>query len=297
MQVPTNQTSLITMIRLPGNPTDVAYNASGLQVSYRIEDDTSWTDLTLVAGTLGAYLSSSFVKEASGSDRYQLCWPNAAIESGKKTSVRITYGGASIYGRIDAVLGAGGGGGSGSGARTVTITVTDGTDPLQNAKVSLLEGATLYSATTNASGIAVFNVDDATYTVAISKSGYSFAGASLVVDGTEAVTYAMTQISITPSAGDLTTGVLTVLDTAGQPVGSVVISIEQRSAPDSSYGFAFDGTKRTVTSAVNGVAQIPGLVKGATYKVYRGDRQGYDCKIPIDAGATYELPSIVGVSA
>lgn len=192
---------------------------------------------------------------------------------------------------------ASGGSGSGSGPRTVTITVTDGTDPLQNAAISLREGATLYSTTTNASGIAVFNVDDATYTVAITKSGYSFAGASLVVDGTESVTYAMTQITITPGAGDLTTGVLTVLDTAGQPVGSVVISIEQRSAPDASYGFAFDGTKRTVTSAVNGVAQIPGLVKGATYKVYRGDRQGYDCKIPIDAGSTYELPSIVGVSA
>jgi hypothetical protein len=59
---------------------------------------------------------------------------------------------------------------TGSGARTVTITVNDGTTALQNARVRLTEGANTYTGNTNASGVIVFNVDDATYTVGITKS-------------------------------------------------------------------------------------------------------------------------------
>ncbi len=84
----------------------------------------------------------------------------------------------------------------GSGARTVTITVTDGTNPIQNARVRLVNGATSFIRSTNASGVVVFNVDDATWTVSITRSGYDFAGASLVVDGTEAQTYVMSVTSI-----------------------------------------------------------------------------------------------------
>lgn len=91
-------------------------------------------------------------------------------------------------------------GGAGTGARTVTITVTDGTNPLQNATVRMSEGVNTYTALTSVSGVAVFNLDDATYVLGVSKSGYSFAGASLLVDGAEAVTYAMTQVSVSPPA-------------------------------------------------------------------------------------------------
>jgi hypothetical protein len=88
----------------------------------------------------------------------------------------------------------------GSGARTVTITVNDGTTALQNARVRLTSGATSHARDTNVSGVAVFNVDDATWTVSITRSGYTFAGASLVVDGTETATYSMTAITISEPA-------------------------------------------------------------------------------------------------
>ena len=87
---------------------------------------------------------------------------------------------------------------AGTGARTVTITVNDGTTPLQNATVRLTEGVNTFRALTNASGVATFNLDDATYTVAITKSGYSYAGTTLVVDGTETRTYSMTVVTVTP---------------------------------------------------------------------------------------------------
>lgn len=95
-----------------------------------------------------------------------------------------------------------GGSGSGSGARTVTITVNDGTTVLENCIVRLTEGANTFTALTNSIGVAVFNLDDATYTVGITKPGYTYSGTSLVVNGDEAETYSMTAISISnPTAG------------------------------------------------------------------------------------------------
>ncbi len=95
-----------------------------------------------------------------------------------------------------------GGSSSGTGARTVTITVNDGTTVLENALVRITEGSSTFYKLTNSSGVAVLNVDDATYTVAITKAGYSYSGTSLVVNGDEAETYSMTAISISnPTAG------------------------------------------------------------------------------------------------
>ena len=72
--------------------------------------------------------------------------------------------------QLDAILAAASAG-AGTGARLVTITVNDGTTVLQNAVVRLTEGGNTYRALTNVSGVATFNVDDATYAVAISQVG------------------------------------------------------------------------------------------------------------------------------
>lgn len=95
-------------------------------------------------------------------------------------------------------------GSSGTGARTVTITIDDGVSPLQNATVRMTEGANTYIATTNSSGVAVFNMNDATYVISIAKSGYTFSGASLVVSTDVSHTYSMTKNPIaTPSASNV----------------------------------------------------------------------------------------------
>lgn len=104
-----------------------------------------------------------------------------------------TPAGASVSADIAAVSSS-----TGTGARTVTITVNDGTTILQNARVRVVEGVNTYTGLTNASGVVVFNLDDATYTVSITKSGYTYAGTSLIVDGTETRTYSMTVVSVTP---------------------------------------------------------------------------------------------------
>jgi hypothetical protein len=98
----------------------------------------------------------------------------------------------------ETVATAGGGAESGSGARTVSITVDDGANPLENATVRLSEGANTYLANTDAAGLAVFNVDDATYLVAVTKPGYSYSGGTLVVDDDELLSVSMDATSITP---------------------------------------------------------------------------------------------------
>lgn len=81
--------------------------------------------------------------------------------------------------------------GTGTGARTVTITVNDGDDAINSALVRLTSGVDTYTGSTNGAGVVTFNVDDATYTVSITRGGYTFAGASLVVNGDETQTYSM----------------------------------------------------------------------------------------------------------
>lgn len=77
---------------------------------------------------------------------------------------------------------------SGSGAFAVTVTVTDGTAPLQNAAVRVLEGVTPYSARTDVNGQAVFALNAATYAVAVTKPGYQFTPATRTVTGEQAGT-------------------------------------------------------------------------------------------------------------
>lgn len=185
--------------------------------------------------------------------------------------------------------------GLGTGARTVTITVNDGSNPVQSASVRLTKGVESYIGLTAANGQITFNVDDGTWTVAITRTGYTFAGASLVV-ATPSVnqTYSMTQTAITPSSPGLTTGYLTAYDEDGIAEAGVEIHCEARQFVDA-VGVALDSEVRTEISAANGLVQFTNLFKGASYSFRRGvSEKLYVVTIPSNAGVTYELPAIVG---
>ncbi len=181
----------------------------------------------------------------------------------------------------------------GTGARTVTVTVDDGTNPLENAIVRMTRGADTLALTTNASGVAVFNLDDATWTVSISKPGYSFAGASLIVDGTETVTYSMTQVVITPSSVDKVTGYWTVLDETGTAAASVAITIKARQSTKASTGLVHDAAERTATSDANGLVQFTNMIPGWSYALVANDQYIADFTVPADAVTSVQLGSIV----
>lgn len=120
---------------------------------------------------------------------------------------------AEVAAEVDEVLSAAHGPGSwesatsGMGAYSITATVTDGEDPLQNAVVRVTDGVESFVAQTDVDGEAQFSLDAATYTVSITKPGYSFTPVLRTVTGNQAGTLTndleMTQV-IAPVSPDPT---------------------------------------------------------------------------------------------
>jgi hypothetical protein len=200
--------------------------------------------------------------------------------------------GADLDAQLDAILAAASAG-AGTGARTVTITVDDGTTALQNAVVRLTEGVNTFRALSNASGVAVFNLDDATYTVAVTKSGYTYAGTTLVVDGTETATYSMTAVSVTPPTNpDLSAIEVLCLDEDFAAASGIDVDFRMASVAAGDQNRAHPGAKRTVTSNVSGIARFEGP-QGATIEWKRGTGQVW-ASVTLDNDAVTNVTSLIG---
>lgn len=76
----------------------LVFNTSGLVAEYRRQGQSSWTSITLAAGTLGTWSSGGFIADGSLSGAYELGIPDAAFSSGKWCLVRL-YGAANM-GRV-----------------------------------------------------------------------------------------------------------------------------------------------------------------------------------------------------
>jgi len=184
----------------------------------------------------------------------------------------------------------------GTGARTVTITVNDGTDPLENAKVRVTNGAETYSGTTSALGIVAFALDDATWTVAITKPLYTFTTTTLVVSDDTAQTYSMTAVSVSASDPGLVTGTLYCYDESGEVAADIEVSLRFDSI-SSDTGYAYDTAWRTETSDANGLVQFTNLIKGASYIGRRGIGEEKTLTIASDATSPVELDTVWGIDA
>jgi len=187
---------------------------------------------------------------------------------------------------------------TGSGARTVTITVDDGTDALENATVRFTEGGNSYVGSTNASGGIVFSLDDATYNLAISKSGYSFTPTTLVVDGDETETYSMSAISITaPSAAELCTVQFRVKK-SGIAVSGAVCKAQLLGINTAADGVILSNEESSDTTDAEGIAELElvqagQIVKGsAIYKLWieiaGRPVASVECQIPSQSTVLFE---------
>src|SRR5574343_244184 len=172
-------------------------------------------------------------------------------------------------------------GSTGSGAYTITVTVTDGTNPLESAKVRFTKGAESYLGTTNASGVATFALDSGTWAVAITLPLYTFTTTTKVVSATGAQTYAMTATSFPASAANQVTGYDNCYGSDGQPEAGVVVTLRQVDYPTATGG-GYDTTARTATTDANGLAAFTGCWPGATYTI-KGSGQARPYKIPASA--------------
>jgi hypothetical protein len=159
---------------------------------------------------------------------------------------------------------------AGLGARSVVITVNDGTNPIFDARVRLTKGAETYALNTDINGQVSFNVDDGTWTVSITANRYTFAGASLVVDGSETRTYSMTLVSIAPPAEPgLCTVRFEVRDADGTtPVqgASVKAILDQNNTTD---GILLSNAVHSGTTNSSGICDLV-LVQGKS--IIRGNK-------------------------
>jgi hypothetical protein len=183
--------------------------------------------------------------------------------------------------------------GAGVGARTVSATVTYLGSPFEGATVRITKGAESRVGTTDASGVTqpTWNVDDGTWTVAITGRDIEFAGATLVVDGNETPTYAVTPVIHAVSDVDKRTGFLYCYDENGDAESGVDVTITCHYAP--STGLALDSTVRAETSGATGLVEFTNMIVGARYSVKRGTGAAYSVLVASGTDP-FELTSIVG---
>lgn len=192
--------------------------------------------------------------------------------------------------------GSGGGGGSGTGARTVAITVTVDSVLQEGAKVRVTKGVETYIVATNVSGVATFNLDDGTWTIAITAPFATFAGASLVVDANVTQTYDMDAVHLSPSDPDKVTAYYLCLDENGDPEAGVEVTIQVKEASAGLGvvdGLALGDPPRTATSDANGMASFVNTIPGYVYIVSCGGNRQHMVEIPQDADTPFPLRSIV----
>lgn len=157
-----------------------------------------------------------------------------------------------------------GGGGSLSGANTVTITVDDGINPLESARVRVTKGAQTEIRQTNGDGQVEFSLDDGTWTVAITLTGYTFTATLLAVSGDETATYSMTALALAPAETPAIRNYLIVRSlTTKAPIEGALVRLQQKTAP-SSAGNAVAGGEVTASSNASGEAWFY-VLPGETY--------------------------------
>jgi hypothetical protein len=251
---------------------------------------------TLFSGitSLGDWLRRGFRKDSGTAG--MITAETEINTGGTATFSGVTDSLESIRDRGDtAWTGGGGGGGGGSGARTVTITVTVDSVIQEGARVRVTKGAETYILSTNVSGVATFNLDDGTWTVAITAPSATFAGASLVVDADAAQSYDMDAVSLSPSDPDRVTAYYLCLDENGDPESGVEVKLfakESLSSLGVVDGYALSDVIRTATSDANGIAEFANTLPGYIYGVVLGQRV-YLVEVPADAVDPFPLRSIV----
>jgi len=185
---------------------------------------------------------------------------------------------------------------TGDGARTVHVLVNDGTSPLENASVRLTEGANTFILETSVAGSGTFNLDDATYDVALTKVGYTFSGTTLVVTGSTSKTYSMSATIITPPPNATTsTGLVHLYDHMGVLEVGATASVQITSGPGGS-GIGYDRKIWKEISNSAGLVQFSGLIREATYDYWRGSSKTEKVSIVVPDALSFNLDEIIGAS-
>lgn len=191
-----------------------------------------------------------------------------------------------------------GGGGSGTGPNEFTLTITDTNGaPLEGVNSRLVaDVANDFRATTVANGQALFGLPSLTYTVILTKAGYTFTPVTLAVAASGGQTYQMIPVTITaPTTPGTATGVLIVRDKAQAPLQGVPVHVQLiRGAGASNAGNSPGAQVWTQTSDASGQVQFVGLLHGGTYRGWRDQDRTNAVEFTVPATASYQLPETIG---
>lgn len=256
---------------------DVANTATLFQTDLTVDDYKGQT-IVFVSGTLTGQ-ARTIVSTVSGVITVERAFTDAPADADE---FLITASSSPLIADI-----------AGSGAYTITVTVTDGTNPIQSASVRLTKSGQTALATTNASGVAVVNVDAGTFVVAITHAVHTFGGASLVVEGHASVTYAMTAVTTTPPTNPSLSAIeVLCLDQTGAVQSGVAIDFRLVSVPSGDQNKAYSGAKLTATSNNSGIARVE-AIQGARYEYKRGTANVWQTVTVDNDGAT-NVVSVIG---
>lgn len=159
--------------------------------------------------------------------------------------------------------------GGGTGARARTVTITDGAVPLENVNVRATQGIESYVQTTNASGVASFGLDDATWTVRATKAGYTLAAQSMIVSADGNATYAMTAVALSqPANPALVSHNVLCTGIDGEPEAGAIVYY-RATAGTGTAGYSRDSGEATATADASGLATLT-FITGVTYAIRRG---------------------------
>lgn len=183
---------------------------------------------------------------------------------------------------------------AGTGARVVTVTVNDGSNAIEGARVRLTSGATTHVQSTNASGQAIFAVNDATWMVAIALEGYTFTPTTLEVDGDKTPTYSLTPVVVTPpSAEGKTVGLAIAYDSEGNPAAGITVYAQLHQPPGAGI---YNCNRFETISGANGMTAIE-MIKGGEYNVWVDGGPKVAVKAPTDADTFQISKPILGAKS
>jgi hypothetical protein len=186
------------------------------------------------------------------------------------------------------------GGGVGSGAFLVTVTVLDQVNgAIPGATVRLTQGINNFVTTADGFGVATFSLDEAVYTVSVTKSGYTFVPAQIHVTGSDNFDVSMSApIVVAPADPAQTTAYLVTRDGQGKAQPHVTITFQLKTAPGSD---SYRTTPFSAKSDAAGLLQVP-LRLSATYSAQRGATGPLVSVTVPSSGSTFALPQILGVA-
>lgn len=186
-------------------------------------------------------------------------------------------------------------GGALTGPFTRTITVTDAADdaPIEAANVRLYRTGETETKPTDADGETSFTTEAATFSYAVTATGYGGASGTIVISANGATTIELTATAVTPPTDPALSAIEVLCLNANFAAASGIdVDFRMSAVATGDQNRAHPGAKKTVTSNGSGIARFEGP-QGATIEWKRGTGQQWTA-VTLDNDSVTNVTSLIG---